>query len=332
MLNFDSFTLIPSYSDIASRNEIDISVNIGGEISKLPIINANMLSICTPEMINILSDKYETFSSYHRFFKNDEIKKITLIDLIKSFDISKYCNILSKFWMSIGTKKEEYSFIDWLYKNGNRKVIIDVNHGHHKAVAETISFIKQTFPGMQIMAGNVSSTDGISFLKNAGADIIKCGNSFGATCSTKNATSFGVHPIHVVKTYREETNDWETVLCPDGGIRSPGDIAKCLIWGNLVMLGSMLGGCNESYGTRITHNGIIYKEVFGNASIKTKQVATEENHVKFIEGITNLIPCTGPLNNLLDGISDGIKSAFSFVGARTFNEYQKAAQKQILYV
>ncbi|MFZ4795927.1 MAG: IMP dehydrogenase [Bacteroidia bacterium] len=329
MITFDSFTLVPSYSDITSRSEVDTSISICGAKSELPIINANMLAICTPEMVDVLSNKHSTFSSYHRFFES-ESTKINAIKTILNVPDPQRKQLIQKFWMSIGTKQSEYTFIDSLYKLGIKNVIVDVNHGHHLAVKEMTQWIKETYPDMLVMAGNVSSTDGIKFLKDSGADIIKIGNSFGSTCSTRLATSFGVTSIHCAKTYREDTNDWDVNLCADGGIRSPADIVKALIWSDLVMIGGMFGGCDESFGTKIVSNGVCYKETYGNASIKTKQVADETNHVKFIEGETKLVNSTGPLSLSLKGIKEGLQSAFSFIGARNLKEFQSKVQNQIL--
>lgn len=327
MLTFDSFTLIPSYSDISSRNEVDVSTEICGIKSDLPIINANMLSICTPEMIDVLSNKYNTFSSYHRFFDTIDTKKKTLSKIIENNPNSR-----KYFWMSVGVKPEEYEFIGWLNDVGIKNIIVDVNHGHHKMVGDVIKYIKDNYKDMNIMAGNVSSVSGIKFLRDNGANVVKCGNSFGASCTTIKQSGFGVHPMHVIKTYREETNDWDTNLCPDGGIRTAADIAKSLIYGNIVMIGSLLAGCDESFGTKISHNGFIYKEFFGNASIRTKQVASEENHVKFVEGTTRLIPCTGSIENTINDLKEGLQSSFSFVGAKNLKEYQQKAPNQILFI
>lgn len=314
MITFDSFTLIPQYSDINSRNEVDLSTTICNTKIDLPIINANMLSICTPEMVNILSNKANTFSSYHRFFNSIETKKATILNVSK---INK-----DKFWMSIGTKEEEYDFVDWLYDHDIKNVILDVNHGHHKTVGNMINFIIKNYPSMKIMAGNVSSTAGIKYLKDCGAHLIKCGNSGGSACTTAFSTGFYGHCLHVIKSYREDTGDWETKLCGDGGFKSVSDIAKCLIWGDLVMLGGMLAGSDESYGTKIYVNGSFKKEYYGNASAKTKMVSNDENHIKFVEGTTKLVDYTGPLTKTLDGISDGLKSALSFVNARNLSQYK----------
>jgi IMP dehydrogenase len=237
-------------------------------------------------------------------------------------------------WMSLGTKEEEHEFINWLYDNKIYKVIIDVNHGHHKAVKDMIVWIKKNYPGMTIMAGNVSSSEGIAFLKDAGADIIKIGNSFGASCTTIKATGFGVHPMHVAKAYREDTNDWDIPLCLDGGIRDVADIVKCLIYGNLVMLGKMFAGCDESGCEKVVSNYTLYKRYFGNASLLTKVINAPnlENHVRYIEGKSTLVESTGRLDNTMYSIIDGIRSGFSFVGARNLDEFQRIAPKQILYV
>ena len=337
MLNFDSFTLVPTYSDITSRSEVDISSIINGVRSNLPIINANMLSLCTPNMVSKLYN-YNTFSSYHRFFDCIDTKKQTIISIIEN-NIEKTQSLkkdneldtfLERFYISLGTKmSEEVPFIDWLYINGIRNVIIDVNHGHHIMVKEMIGFIKSSYPDMIIMAGNVCSVDGISYLRDCGADIIKVGNSFGFSCSTIKATGFGVNSIHAAKEFREKTSDWDTALCMDGGIREVADIAKALIWGNIVMCGKLLAGCDESFGERKMINGECFKEYYGNASFQCKKIINQD-HIKNIEGVTKFVPYTGSIDNELRSIKEGLQSAFSFVGARNLQEYQAKAVGQIL--
>lgn len=328
MIDFDSITLIPAYSDIESRSEVDISSKLNSILTSIPIINANMLAICTPEMMDV-AVKNNTVCSYHRFFESQDLRKKCL----KSLDIDK-----KLLFVSIGTKKEEYEFADYLSDNGFNRIIIDVNHGHHKMVGKICEHIKTKHPDMFIMAGNVSSVEGVSFLKNCGADCAKIGNSFGFSCTTIKQTGFGVHPLHTAKEYREQTNDWDYLLCLDGGIRDVSDIAKCMIWGNVVMVGKMLAGCDESYGRVILTGSLSdnsyreMKEYFGNASIRTKQVINEENHIRHIEGTVKLVPKIGPMQNLLNSISDGLQSAYSFVGARNLDEFQREAIKHILYV
>jgi len=321
MLTFDSFTLIPTYSDVESRNDVDVSTEICGVKSDIPIINANMLSICSDNMIAALN-KNNIFSSYHRFFTSPENRNETILSLKEFKD---------KMFVSIGIKKEEYDYVFKLYKAGFKNVLIDVNHGHHKMVKYMIKHIKDNCPNMLVMAGNVSSVDGILFLQDAGADVIKIGNSFGFSCSTLKATSFGCHPIHVAKTFREMYPFNGSKLCLDGGIRGVGDIAKSLIFGDMVMLGKMFAGCDESFGkTIITGELKKMKEYYGNASKKTKEVIDGGNHVRYIEGTTKLVSCIGPIQNTLQSIKDGLKSAYSFVGARTIKEYQEKAKHQIL--
>lgn len=326
MLTFDSFTLIPTYSDIESRNEVDVSTEILDIKSELPIINANMLSICSKNMIDMLY-KNNTVSSYHRFFNSKENKHKAILDLKDYKD---------KLFVSVGIKEEERDYVCELNEAGFKNVIIDVNHGHHKMVELMIKFIRDNCKDMIIMAGNVSSINGILFLQQAGANLIKIGMAFGYSCTTIKQTGFGSHPIDTAIRYNDfiEKREYERAkLCIDGGVRDVSDIAKSLIYSDLVMLGKMFAGCDESFGKDIlTDKGVKYKEYFGNASVKTKQVIDEENHVRHIEGTTKLVPHTGPLSNTLKSIREGLASAFSFVGARSLKEYKKTAKEQILMV
>lgn len=326
MLTFDSFTLIPTYSDIESRNEVDVSTDIFNIKSELPVINANMLSICSKDMIDVLY-KNNTISSYHRFFNSKENRNNA------TFDLKDYKD---KLFISIGTKKEEYDYVADLYETGYKNVIIDVNHGHHKMVGDIIKYIKDNFSDMTVMAGNVSSVDGILFLQDAGTDISKIGTAFGYVCTTIKQSGFGCHPIDTAIKYNnfvQYSNYKKSTLCIDGGIKNVSDIAKSLIYADLVMLGNMFAGCNESFGKKIiTDKGLEYKEYFGNASIKTKQVVNDKNNIKYIEGTTKLVQTTGPLQNTLNSIKEGLQSSFSFIGARSIKEYQEKAKNQILMV
>ena len=317
MITFDSITLVPGYSEISSRSEVDVSTTIKGVKSNIPIINEIMHAVCSPHMIKAL-DKANVFSSYHRFFSNEKIRNNTLKDELVT--INK-----DLFFPSVGVQSSDYEFVDWLIDNGFKNLIVDVNHGHHIKVKHIIEYITKKSSTITIMAGNVSTNDGIKFLADAGADIIKVGNSFGFSCTTLPSTGFGVHPLHAAKTYREETGDWDTALCIDGGVKNVSDIAKSLIYSDIVMLGKMFAGTTESNGKFITGQT---KEYYGNASAMTKEMSN--NHVKYIEGGVRTVPWVGNVENLLTIIEEGLQSAFSFVGASNLSEYQTRAVKNIL--
>jgi IMP dehydrogenase len=317
MYTFDSVTLVPGYSEINSRSEVDVSTTIKGVKSAIPIINANMHAICTPEMMYALS-RNNSFCSYHRFFKSEEHRDQTL-NLVKANTSNEL------FYPSIGVQPIDFKLVDQLTKNGFKNIIVDVNHGHHIKVKKIIGYIKHHYPETTVMAGNVSTNDGIKYLKDCGADIVKVGNSFGFSCTTLPSTGFGVHPFHAAKVYREETGDYDVSICIDGGIKNVSDIAKGLIYGNIVMIGKMFAGTKESHGKFITGTT---KEYYGNASVVTK--AALNSHVKYIEGGVKAVDYIGTVEELLKIIKEGLQSSFSFVGASNLEEYQRKAANNIL--
>ena len=320
MQTFDSFTIVPSYSEIESRSKVTTSTVLAGLYLDMPIINANMHALSRLQMVDVLS-RNNLFSSYHRFFRTLDQKKQMLNEV----------NDKKLFWMSVGTKPEEYEFVDYLIENGYHNILIDVNHGHHKMVGDMCSYVKKKYPFTKLMAGNVSSSYGISYLKKLDVDIIKVGNSFGNVCSTLAQTAVGVHPLHVAKRYREDTGDWNTKLCLDGGIRNSGDIAKSLIWGDLVMLGSMFAGTDESAGELHGNPFNSYKMYYGNASLEAKRSTQQsENDVRYVEGISKQIKCTGKLETTLNSIKEGLQSSFSFVNALNIKEWRSNALENIL--
>ena len=317
MYTFDSVTLVPGYSEINSRSEVDVSTTIKGVRSAIPVINANMHAICTIEMMYSLS-RNNTFCSYHRFFKNEEYRNQIL-------NLTQANTKKELFFPSVGVQASDFKLVDQLTKNGFQNIIVDVNHGHHIKVKKMVQYIKTQNPDITVMAGNVSTNDGIKFLVDAGADIIKIGNSFGFSCTTLPSTGFGVHPFHAAKTYREQTGDWDTFICIDGGIKNVSDIAKSLIYANIVMLGKMFAGTKESHGRFVTGTT---KEYYGNSSVVTKEASN--SHVKYIEGGIKSVDCIGTVEDLLKIIEEGLQSSFSFVGAANLEEYQRKAANNIL--
>ena len=317
MFTFDSITLVPGYSEINSRSEVDVSTTIKGVKSAVPIINANMHAICTPEMMYSLSGN-ETFCSYHRFFKNKTHRDQTL-KLVQSNTKNDL------FFPSIGVQTADFKLVDQLTASGFKNIIVDVNHGHHVKVKNIIQYIKAKYPDITVMAGNVSTNEGIEYLRDCGADIIKVGNSFGFSCTTLPSTGFGVHPFHAAREYRMLTGDYDTAICIDGGIREISDIAKSLIYANMVMIGKLFAGTKESHGKFITPTT---KEYYGNASVVTKEASN--SHVKYIEGGIKQVNYIGAVEDLLKIIKEGLQSSFSFVGAANLEEYQRKAANNIL--
>jgi len=328
LITFDSIVLYPSYSEIKSRSEVNPNSLIIDK-SKLPIINANMISLYSRDFISLLESN-NIFTSIPRI--GLDVLKESIAPSGKNsngFDINSF--------ISIGTKKSDYNIVSRLYCNGYNRFLVDVNHGHHSMVKDMLYFLRKDigFNGL-IMAGNVSSIEGIEDLFAWGVDIVKVGNSFGSACSTLIKTGFGVHGFHVCKEFtdrglKDSYSKYNKYICLDGGIRCVGDIAKALIYSDMVMVGKLFAGTTESGCEFANTENTANKLYFGNASAEAKRL-NGDKELRYVEGKTIEIPHTGSVVNLIKDIQEGLQSAYSFVGAKNLEEYQQKARKCVMEV
>ncbi|MFD1464847.1 GMP reductase [Lapidilactobacillus mulanensis] len=309
--DYDDIQLIPRRCVIESRNEADTSVQLGQYHFKIPVVPANMQTVINEE-IAIWLASHGYFYVMHRF---EPAKREQFI--IEMHQKNLYASI------SVGVKKDEYSFIDQLVAHKIRPefVTIDIAHGHSDSVIDMIRHIKRVLPHAFVIAGNVGTPDGVRDLEQAGADATKVGIGPGRACITKIKTGFGTGG------WQLSALEWcssvaRKPIIADGGIRTHGDIAKSIRFGaTMVMIGSMLAGFEQSPGEEVTTAGKTFKEYFGSASELQKQA---HHH---IEGKRVLIPIKGDLYEELGDMQEDLQSAISYAGGRDLN-----ALKDVDYV
>jgi IMP dehydrogenase len=198
-----------------------------------------------------------------------------------------------------------------LVEAGADVILIDVAHGHHKNVEDAITRIKSIDPRIDVIAGNIATSEAANDLIEWGADALRVGVGGGSLCTTRVKTGFGVPNV----TCLNEICAVSTVpVIADGGIRSSGDIAKALALGaDSIMVGSIIAGTDEAPGEMIpTDTGVFYR-YRGAASLETKLFHGQET--RNIEGESTLIPYKGQLKHVVEDYLDGVKSALSYAGA-----------------
>jgi len=300
-LSFDDVLIEPSYSDIESRSEIDISTPFLGWHLSLPIISANMDYITGGDMA-VAMMRAGGFYILHRFHDSleDAGRDYTII-INNGLPIS----------LSVGVREELGNY------RSAYCVTIDVAHGHHQKVADRIKELKDQ--GVRhVIAGNVATAQGAAFLARAGADAIKVGIGPGSVCTTREVTGVGVPQLSAIMDCARAT---DTPIIADGGIKNSGDIVKAIAAGaDVVMIGSLLAGTNEAPGdVRIDPNGVRWKpyrgqSIFGaNASHYTP------------EGVEGWVREKGPVADVLRSLAGGIRSGLSYVGARNLKELRERA-------
>ena len=214
-------------------------------------------------------------------------------------------------------------------------IVIDTAHGHSKGVLSQIEKIKKSMSGLQIVGGNVATSDGTKALINAGVDCVKVGIGAGASCTTRIVAGIGVPQLTAVMDCVDAAINDNIPVIADGGIRYSGDIAKAIAAGaSTVMLGSILAGMDESPGEFILFEGRQYKSYRGMGSLGAMQDGGGERYFqndtedkKLVpEGIEGIVPYRGSVKNTIHQLMGGLRSSMGYCGGENILDFQKKAE------
>jgi len=316
---YDDVQLVPKYSDIASRKEVKLKSCITqNKYLDLPFIASPMDTVCETMMASMLAQQ-GGIGCIHRFMSIDDQS-----NMIK---ILKKTNNDYKTMAAIGANGDFFERASELCASGVDLLLIDVAHGHHKNVKDALALLKSRF-NIDIIAGNIATGKAGLDLVNWGADCLRVGIGGGSLCTTRIKTGFGIPNISTIQNISEELqlNNISIPIIADGGIRSSGDIAKAIAAGaDTVMLGSLLAGTYESPGD-ILKDG--YKRYRGSASLETKLEHGQK--ARNVEGASTKVKYKGTVEKVITDLADGLRSAFSYVGARNIDQYH--ARADFVYV
>ena len=214
-------------------------------------------------------------------------------------------------------------------------IVIDTAHGHSKGVLSQIEKIKKSMSGLQIVGGNVATSEGAKALINAGVDCVKVGIGAGASCTTRIVAGIGVPQLTAVMDCVDAAINDNIPVIADGGIRYSGDIAKAIAAGaSTVMLGSILAGMDESPGEFILFEGRQYKSYRGMGSLGAMQDGGGERYFqndtedkKLVpEGIEGIVPYRGSVKNTIHQLMGGLRSSMGYCGGENILDFQKKAE------
>lgn len=212
-------------------------------------------------------------------------------------------------------------------------IVLDSSHGHSENVLRCLRMIKEKFPDLQVIAGNVATGEGAQALIDSGADAVKVGIGPGSICTTRVVTGVGVPQISAIMDAFEVADKYGIPVIADGGIKYSGDMTKALAAGaNVCMMGSMLAGCEESPGETELYQGRKYKVYRGMGSIAamnngSKDRYFQENAKKLVpEGVEGRVAYKGSVEDTVFQLCGGIRSGMGLTGCHTIRDLQTKAK------
>ncbi len=259
------------------------------------------------------------------------------IEKIKKFpDASKDSMGRLRVGAAVGVGPDMESRAEALLHAGADVILIDTSHGYSNNVMQAVRTLKSTFSGIELIAGNVATSDGAEALIKAGVDAVKVGIGPGSICTTRIVAGVGVPQLTAIMNCREISQKTGVPLIADGGIKFSGDITKALAAGaQTVMIGNLLAGSEESPGEMILYQGRSYKVYRGMGSLEAMKQGSKDRYYqgeepeddKLVpEGIVGRVPYTGSISLHLSQLIGGLKAGMGYLGCASLQELMEKAR------
>lgn len=318
-----------------------------------PNPNRPVAEVMTPRERLVTAPAGETMEAARDLLRSHRLEKLPVFDrggelrgLITAQDIIKIDQWPSatkdergrlRVGVAVGVRPSDLDRAAACVQAGADVLVVDIAHGHSDSAIEMVRQLKQRFPRVDVIGGNVATPDGVRDLVEAGAHAVKVGVGAGSICITRIVTGFGVPQLTAVADCAEAGQALGVPVIADGGIRTAGDITKALAVGaSTVMLGSMLAGTDESPGASVVRNGRRFKIVRGMASLTAnidrqevelhREVDPEDWERVVPEGVEAMVPDRGPVKDVVYQLVGGLRSGLSYAGAATIEELWQNAE------
>lgn len=327
-LTYDDVLLLPAYagfsrSDIQTETKLSRTITLGA-----PFVSAPMDTVTEHGLAISLAHLGGIGIIHRNLSVDDQVNEVKLV---------KKESLLVGAAIGASTGFEERA--EKLIEAGVDIICIDSAHGHAKPIVDAVTYIKDHFSTIQVMAGNVATYDGAKMLIDAGADALRVGMGPGAICTTRIVSGMGVPQLTAVAETARAARGSGVPVIADGGIKYSGDMVKAIAAGaSTVMMGKMFASCEEAPGEIVNLDGKKFKSYRGMGSIgameKGAAIKSEDefhgksykDRVLVAEGVEGLVEITGTVKDMVDQWLGGIKSGMYYVGCKTVEELQKSTQ------
>ena len=356
----DPFFLTPTHT-VSDAEELMERYRISGVPVVETLENRKLVGIITNRDMRFITDYNQPISAHmtsknlitapvgtdletaERILHEHRIEKLPLVDkegnlkgLITIKDIekaTKYPNSAKDssgrllVGAAVGVSKDMYDRLDALVAAKADVIIVDTAHGHSAGVLRTLKEIKQAYPHIPVIAGNVATAAGTEALIEAGADAVKVGIGPGSICTTRVIAGIGVPQITAVYESAQVARRYGIPIIADGGIKYSGDIAKAIAAGaNVVMMGNILAGTDESPGEQVIYQGRSYKVYRGMGSLGAMKLGSKDRYFqseakKLVpEGIEGRVPYKGMLADTIFQMVGGLRASMGYCGCHDIKE------------
>jgi IMP dehydrogenase len=307
--SFDDVLVVPKYNRVESRKNVSFQTMVTkNHFLDIPFLVANMDTVCESQMA-ITIGRLGGLGVLHRFMSiKDQVKEVMVVKKEKLLTAA-----------AIGVKDFE-DRAESLIEAGVDILVLDVAHGHSKRVGKTLDYIKENYPKIDVIVGNIATKDAAEYFISKGADALKVGIGPGSMCTTRIMAGAGVPQITAIMDVYEAAQG-RVPICADGGIKISGDITKAIGAGaDTVMLGSLFSGTDETPGKIIEKDGKKYKEYRGMASYlatvkKMELDGKKKEEVVHVEGEMTMVEYKGSVIPIVNKLIGGLASGMTYVGA-----------------
>ena len=311
-LTYDDISLIPTeISRIKSRKEVDTSSNFLGIKLAVPIISSPMESVTGIEMAT-------------------ELNSLGCLGIVNRFDSSlneilnnkNYSTKITAISIALNTPLDTIKRLS----EGRKIICIDTANANNREVLKKTEQLKKNVKA-KVIVGNIAHGASLKQLVDSGADGVRVGIGSGSVCSTSIQTGIGIGQVSSILDvlFARKESKLKIAIIADGGIKGAGDVAKAIALGaDAVMLGRLLAGTRETPGEVIRYNDQLWKKYRGSASFGVKM----KN--EFIEGEETMVSYKGAVQNVVNAVSDGLRSSMSYMNCRTIEDLRKIESFAVL--